>query len=209
MDILKTIQEEREAFNALPTSEKIKQNREARVASLLNVGYITPDEAKTYREQLTELPQDRKGLVVAYFLTGKGSSLDTIPSTEESERIAEIIASFRIQERGLLRNGKTLVDGFTPEERTRWTEELSNAHTEANITKAETFVDAKRSRIRAKLLQLQTILIATSLVENEQEGELDAIPYLREQLQERGYRAKVRASTMRIRQRYREQPPTT
>lgn len=52
MDILKTIQEEREAFNALPTSEKIKQNREARVASLLNVGYITPDEAKTYREQL-------------------------------------------------------------------------------------------------------------------------------------------------------------
>lgn len=97
------------------------------------------------------------------------------------------------EERGLLRNGKTLVDGFTPEERTRWTEELSNAHTEANITKAETFVDAKRSRIRAKLLQLQTILIATSLVENEQEGELDAIPYLREQLQERGYRAKAKS----------------
>ena len=193
MDILKTIQEDREAFNALPTSEKIRRNRESGVASLLNVGYITPDEAKTYREQLTELPKDRKGLVVAYFLTGKGSSLDTIPSTEESERIAEIIASFRIQERGLLRNGKTLVDGFTPEERTRWTEELSNAHTEANITKAETFVDAKRSRIRAKLLQLQTILIATSLVENEQEGELDAIPYLREQLQERGYRAKAKS----------------
>lgn len=193
MDILKTIQEDREAFNALPTSEKIRRNRESGVASLLNVGYITPDEAKTYREQLTELPKDRKGLVVAYFLTGKGSSLETIPSTEESERIAEIIASFRIQERGLLRNGKTLVDGFTPEERTRWTEELSNAHTEANITKAETFVDAKRSRIRAKLLQLQTILIATSLVENEQEGELDAIPYLREQLQERGYRAKAKS----------------
>ena len=193
MDILKTIQEDREAFNALPTSEKIRRNRESGVASLLNVGYITPDEAKTYREQLTELPKDRKGLVVAYFLTGKGSSLETIPSTEESERIAEIIASFRIQERGLLRNGKTLVDGFTPEERTRWTEELSNAHTEANITKAETFVDAKRSRIRAKLLQLQTILIATSLVENEQEGELDAIPYLREQLQKRGYRAKAKS----------------
>lgn len=193
MDILKTIQEEREAFNALPSSEKIRKNRESGVASLLNVGYITPDEAKFYREQLTELPTERKGLVVAYFLTGKGSSLDTIPSTEESERIAEIIASFRIQERGLLRNGKTLVDGFTPEERTRWTEELSNAHTEANITKAETFVDAKRSRIRAKLLQLQTILIATSLVENEQEGELDAIPYLREQLQERGYRAKAKS----------------
>lgn len=35
MDILKTIQEEREEFNALPTSEKLKRNRERRVASLL------------------------------------------------------------------------------------------------------------------------------------------------------------------------------
>lgn len=194
MDILKTIQEEREEFNALPTSEKLKRNRERRVASLLNVGYITPDEAKTYREQLTELPKDRKGLVIAYFLLGIESHLDTIPSTEENERIAEIIGSFRIQERGLLRGGKTLIEGFSPEERTRWTEELSNAHTEANITKAGTFVDAKRSRIRAKLLQLQTILIATSLVEDEQQGsELDAIPYLREELQKRGYRAKAKS----------------
>lgn len=190
---LKTIQERKEAFNALPTSEKIRQNRERRVASLLRVGYITPDEAQIYREQLAKLPQDRKGLVVAYFLLGIGSHLGTIQSMEESERIGEIISSFRIQERGLLRDGKTLIEGSSPEEFIRWTEELSRAHIEAEITKAETFVDAKRSRIRAKLLQLHTILIATSLVEDEQEGELGAIPYLREELQKRGYRAEAKS----------------
>lgn len=195
MDILKTIQEEREEFNALPTSEKIKRNRERRVASLLNVGYITPDEAKTYREQLTELPQDRKGLVVAYFLLGIESHLDTIPSTEETKRIEEIIGSFHLSERGALRNGKTIADTLTPEEQSRWSSELSQAHTEEQIRKAETFVDAKRNRIRGQLLKFIPYFIASSLLEDEQgeESELDAIPYLREQLQERGYRAKAKS----------------
>lgn len=37
MDILKTIQEEREEFNALPTSEKLKRNR-LRAKALLLMG---------------------------------------------------------------------------------------------------------------------------------------------------------------------------
>lgn len=167
MDILKTIQEEREAFNALPTSEKIKQNREARVASLLKVGYITPDEAKTYREQLTELPQDRKGLVVAYFLLGIESHLDTIPSTEETKRIEEIIGSFHLSERGALRNGKTIADTLTPEEQSRWSSELSQAHTEEQIRKAETFVDAKRNRIRGQLPPIEETTIGGRRVKDD------------------------------------------
>lgn len=195
MDILKTIQDDREAFNALPTSEKIRKSRERGVASLLNVGYITPDEAKTYREQLTELPKDRKGLVVAYFLTGKGSSLDTIPSIEETNHIKEIIGSFHLSERGALRDGKTIADTLTPDEQSRWSRELSEAHTKEEIRQAETFVDAKRNRIRGQLLKFIPYAIASSLLEDEQEEEeeLDTIPYLREQLQERGYRAKAKS----------------
>lgn len=187
MDILKTIQEEREEFNALPTSEKLKRKREEGIASLLRVGYITPEEAKTYSEQLTELPQDRKGLIVAYFLLGIGiRHIDT----EMSERIREIVGSFRIQERGL--HGRALLEGFSPEERTRWTEELSEAQILADITKAETFVDAKRRRIRAKLIPFQTLLTATSLVMDEEDEEGNAIPYLREELKRQGYRAKAK-----------------
>ena len=184
MDILKTIQEEREEFNALPTSEKLKRNRERRVASLLNVGYITPDEAKTYREQLTELPQDRKGLVVAYFLLGLDGDLDV----EDVKRIEEIVASFHLSERGALRNGKTIADTLTPDELSRWSSELSKATIESDIKQAETFVDAKRNRIRKQLLKFIPILIASSLL-----AELDAIPYLREQLQKRGYRANAKS----------------
>ena len=191
MDILKTIQEEREEFNALPTSEKLKRNRERRVASLLKVGYITPDEAKTYREQLTELPQDRKGLVVAYFLLGLDRDLDV----EDVKRMEEIVASFHLSERGALRDGKTIADTLTPDEQSRWSRELSEAHTKEEIRQAETFVDAKRNRIRGQLLKFIPYAIASSLLEDEQEEEeeLDAIPYLREQLQERGYRAKAKS----------------
>lgn len=191
MDILKTIQEEREEFNALPTSEKLKRNRERRVASLLNVGYITPDEAKTYREQLTELPQDRKGLVVAYFLLGLDRDLDV----EDVKRIEEIVASFHLSERGALRNGKTIADTLTADELSRWSSELSKATIESDIKQAETFVDAKRNRIRKQLLKFIPILIASSLLEDEKEpgAELDAIPYLREQLRKRGYRANAKS----------------
>lgn len=194
MNVLKTIQEEREAFNALPTSEKLRQNRERRVTALLNVGYITPDEAETYREQLNALPTDRKGLVVAYFLLGIDSHLDTIPTIEEQSRTKEIIDSFRIHERGLLRNGRTLKEGFTPEELTRWASELGKERAKVNLTRAETFVDAKRERIRAHLLKFFPYFIASSLLEDEaqEEQELDAIPYLREELQKRGYRAKAK-----------------
>lgn len=187
------LQRDREAFNALPTSEKIKRNREARIASLLKVGYLSPDEAQGYREQLTELPQDRKGLVVAYFLLGIESHKDLLPTTEETARRAEVIASFHLSERGALWNGATISDTLTPEEQTRWISELSKSHIEANLRRAENFVDAKRKRIKGKLLKLFPILIGVTLAEDEKQGKeeaLDDIPYFRKSLKEWGYKGK-------------------
>lgn len=187
------LQRDREEFNALPTSEKIQRNREARIASLLNIGYLSPDEAQGYREQLTELPQDRKGLVVAYYLLGVDSHKELLPTTEEKARIDEVIASFHLSERGALRNGKTIADTLTPDEQSRWSSDLHKTHIEANLKRAEIFVDAKRKRIKGELLKLFPILIGISLAEDEKQGkerELDAIPYLRESLKEWGYNGK-------------------
>lgn len=191
-EILKQMQVDEEAFNSLPTSEKLRVSREKRVASLLEVGYITPDEAKTYREQLTELPQDRKGLVVAYYLRGLYNSLYETPTMETTEKIADTIASFHLSERGALKNGKTIADTLTPEEQIRWTDELTAIHISEEIKIAETFVDAKRKRIRAKLLNFLSLEIAVSLSMPD-DGELDSIPYLRELLQEKGYRANAKS----------------
>lgn len=191
-DIKKLMQEDREAFNSLSTSEKLRIDREGRVASLLKVDYITSDEAQGYREQLTELPQDRKGLVVAYFLLGVKDHLNEPPTMETSEKIAETIASFRLRERGALQKGKTIADTLTEEERNRWVDELTAIHTREDIKRAETFVDSKRKRLRSKLLKFLPLEIALSLSapEPKTEEDLDSIPHLREVLQENGYKGK-------------------
>ena len=183
-----TIRKKMEEFYSLPSSEKQRIIREERVTDLLNVGYITPDEAKGYRLQLTELPQDRKGLVVAYFLLGEIDHLNTPPTMETSERIRETIASFHLRDRGALQNGKTIADTLTGEEQKRWGEELSAIHTREAIKRAETFVDSKRKRIRGKILDLLPLEIALSLSEPEPTDGLDTIPYLRDVLQENGYK---------------------
>ena len=194
-ELLKQMEQDKEAFNNLPTSEKLRVNREGRVASLLKVGYITPDEATTYREQLNELPQDRKGLVIAYYLLGIDSHLDLLPTMETSERIAEVVASYHLQERGALQNGKTIADVLTTAERDKFVGELSAIHIQENIKRAENFVDSRRNRIRAFLLKLLPLEIALSLSapEPKTKEDLDSIPYLRELLQERGYRAKAKS----------------
>lgn len=189
--LLGKTQEEREAFNALPTSEKVRITRQERVADLLRVGYISKAEAETYRQQLTELPQDRKGLVVAYYLK---SRISLTPSMETTARIEEVIASFHLSERGALRDGKTIADTLTGSELNRWVEELTTIHIQEGIKRAETFVDAKRKRIRGKLLKFACLEVASAINEPEPQGEdYDTIPYLRELLQEKGYRANAKS----------------
>ena len=185
-------QQGRGELNTLSLSEKIKKAREIRVASLLNAGYITPEEAEIYREPLAELPRDRKGLVVAYYLSGVESRKDIAPSLEFSEKIGSIIGSFRLRERGALKDGRTIADTLTPEERIRWASSLSRAHAEEHIKYAEDFVATKRGRIRKQLLKFVRLFIISSLAEDE-EPELDPIPYLRDRLREHGYQPYTRS----------------
>ena len=185
-------QQGRGELNTLSLSEKIKKAREIRVASLLNAGYITPEEAEIYREPLEELPKDRKGLIVAYYLSGVESRKDIAPSLEFSEKIGSIIGSFRLHERGALKDGRTIADTLAPEERIRWASSLSRAHAEEHIKYAEDFVATKRGRIRKQLLKFVRLFIISSLAEDE-EPELDPIPYLRDRLREHGYQPYTRS----------------
>lgn len=192
VEILKTIKKKNEEFYNFPTSEKLKINREMRVTELLNVGYITPDEAKVYKNQLVELPKDKKGLVVAYFLLGMTDDFSKPPMLETFERITETIASFNLRERGVWRNGKSIADTLTGEEQNKLAEELIAIHIKEKIKRAEAFVYSKRNRIRSRLLRLFPMEIALSLSEPKPENELDSIPYLREVLQNNGYKGKCK-----------------
>ena len=47
---LQAISEDREAFKLLPVQDKLRQNRERRLATLINAGYLSPDEVDGYKE---------------------------------------------------------------------------------------------------------------------------------------------------------------
>ena len=184
---LQAISEDREAFKLLPVQDKIKQNRERRLATLINAGYLSPDEVDGYRE-LTELPTDRKSLAVAYYLLGLDNSLDLPPTIEETKRKKSIISSFNLSQR--MKEEESVKEALTAEEAESLAKELTHVRVEGYIGRAETFVTAKRSRIRGLLLKLFPLAIASSLVEESQER--NNIPYLKTFLQERGYRANAK-----------------
>lgn len=188
-EILETIRPKEEYANNLTTSERQKQNKERRIDSLLNVGYITPDEAKGYREQLAELPHDRKGLVVAYYLADEADSYNTPPTIETAERINEAVDSFDLRERYAL-CGKGIADSMTEEQQNKWKREIVAIFTSEYIKRAETFVDSKRRRIKGILMSFFPMEIALSLSEPKPENGMDSIPYLRGVLQANGYTGK-------------------
>ena len=191
-ELIEELQAKRERFAKLPTSEQIKRNRENNVDFLLSAGYITTDEAKGYRLQLTELPQDRKGLVVAYFLLGLVDNFDTPLTIEANEQIQDFVHSFRLRDRGVWQDGKVINDVLTEEERERWLRGVPAICTMMGVKRAETFVDSKRKRIRNKIQSILQKEIAVALLEPEPEG-YEYIPYLRNVLQENGYRDKGKA----------------
>ena len=190
-EIKETFRKEREAFNSLPTAEQMKRRREGGVRALLNMGYITPDEADRYRRELTALPQDRKGLVVAYFFKLLEIDLDReTPTMEMTEQIDRLIASYNFRERGAYQNGKTIRDVLTEEEWTQLKEKIALIPIRQTIKRVETFVDSKRRRIRSKVRAFLLLEIALSLSETKPKGDIDNIPNLRRTLQENGYKGK-------------------
>ena len=193
-EVRKQLRENEEAFKALPLPERARKLQEQGVEDLIRCGYITEEEAAAYREKPTELPTDRKGLVIAYFLSGADRDRERVPNFEETETIHDVIASFNLSDRGVFKDGGTIADVLTPEEQDEFTDGLHNAHTRARVKLAETFVDAKRKRIKAQLLKIFPPFIALELAEKKpKKGELDPIAHLREGLSGCGYRDKAKS----------------
>ena len=193
-ELRKILEEKRAELEALPLSERVRRHRETGIADLLSYGYLTEDEAKAYREQPTELPKDRKSLVVAYFLSGADGGAERSPKLFEMDAIKEVIAALHLKERNAFANGGTLKDVLSEEEQEAFMRWQRNTHTMGRIELAETFVDAKRKRIRAQLLRLFPPFMALELAEKKpRKGELDPIGSLRGGLAERGYRATAKS----------------
>lgn len=189
-ELKKKIEAERAEFCTLTLTEKLERNKKHRIASLLNVGYISPDEAKKYNEALTELPTERKDLVVAYYLMGLDSYINEAPTVELTDNIQRAISNLPNTAKESLRRGGTLADGMTDKEVEEALSTFYSLPTNNNIKKAEIFVGAKRARIRAKLLKFVLFDIANNLFFEDKDSEIDSFPYLKEFLKKRGYKGK-------------------
>ena len=162
--------------------EKRKAIREGLISSLIAQGYITPDEATTFRD-LKELPKDRKGLATAYYLLGIDSRLEYLPSIGFIERtketLDEIFDNYKVID--AMRRGEENPTGMDEAAK-----RIDNITIQEKIKWAETFVDARRGIVRDKVLKFLQIEIAVRLSKPD-EGKEDCIVFLRDLLREKGY----------------------
>ena len=173
---LRLLEEEKRAFSLLSAKEKLQRNREARLLSLVNVGYLSPDEAETYRE-LHEIPTDRKGLAVSYFLMGIEDFLGLQPDLAGALSIRDILRDFRAS--------YPTASAITETEAEKWAVELARCQILQGVKRAESFVDAKISRLRDFLRGLMPVAIASALSKPHREKK--ATPFLNAFLRKRGY----------------------
>lgn len=189
--LLQAIVEDRAKNSDLSISERLKQRREDGVENLLEYGYISLDEAEQYRAQLTELPTDRKGLVIAYFLLGYYT--DDSQNLGETTALQRFIRKFRLPERGFGKGDKSIADILSEEELQEFRSGLRRLRTDSELQRAETFVDSKRKRIREALLRPVRARAAYALsMAPETKEELDSNPYLRDVAISNGYRSKAK-----------------
>ena len=190
--LIEQINADREKRLSLPVKERYKLMREDGVKKLLYLGYIEEAEAGKYREPLSELPTDRKGLIIAYFLSGFYDS--EIIETEDYENIREATKNLNLRSK-LLSSTDRLIDVCSPEELESYKRATTTALYDSQLRRAETFVDATRKRLREIFLQAIKERVASALLDEpvKEKGELlDRTPYLREIAIENGYRPKAK-----------------
>ena len=190
---LTRIQEERLKRLALPVAEQQRLAREEGVKELLDHGYITPDEAEQYRAQLEELPTDRKGLVVAYFLSGYYDS--NVMDFEDYDRIKDATAALHLSEKSMTSN-ESISDVCSYDEIGAYRKRLSSLLYDSQLRRAENFVDSKRNRLRLEFLRQTRIRVANalSMPPEKEDGEtLDANPYVRDVAISNGYRPRAKS----------------
>lgn len=189
-DFIELLRKDRDKVLSLPPDERHGQIRRGGVEKLLYLGYITSDEAERYKEQLSELPTDRRGFVIAYFLSGYYNS-DIIDS-EDYESIKGAIIS--LNERNKKLPTERIIDVCSSEEIAEYKRATSIALYKSELQRAESFVDAKRKRLREALFPYIRKRAASALLEHPvtENGEnLDETPYLRDKAIKSGYRQKA------------------
>lgn len=190
-DFIALLRKDREKVLSLPPEERYRRIRIDGVEKLLYLGYITSDEADRYREQLSKLPTDRRGLVIAYFLSGYYNS-DIIDS-EGYESIKGAIISLNERKKKLPTD--RIIDVCNSEEIAEYKIAIATALYKSELQRAESFVDAKRKRLREALFPFVRMRAASALLDEpvKEKGEtLDRTPYLRDIAIENGYRQKAK-----------------
>lgn len=159
--------------------------------SLVNIGYLTPDEAKSLQEPLKELPKSKKLLIACYLQYSKAIDYSKAINGDFLTSIRETI-----RKRDLSRyseENKSIRDILGTEETNRLLNEWDDALISSAKEIVTTFVCEKRRRIRGELKKALLLRMANALsveaFEDEETGELfDSIPYLREMAKANGYR---------------------
>lgn len=185
-ELKENIDRDRKNFESLTASERWKYKRLNRISSLLDVNYITSDEAEKYGEFLTELPTDKRELAVYYYLIGLDRYAEEPISMENMKKINKVFANIPASARVKIQSGGCLADGMTGEEVRDFVSEFDKIATMENIKRAETYVYSKRGRIKYHLLKYIRIEIAALLNSDE----INTTPYLKGLLQDKGYKDK-------------------
>lgn len=192
-ETLKRIQEERLKRLSLPVAEQLRLYREEGVEELLSNGYITPEEAEQYRGQLSELPTDRKGIVIAYFLSGYYDS--NVMDLEDFDRIKYATTALHLSQKRMTPTDR-IIDVCSPDEIAEHRKRLDNLLYDSRLRKAETFVDCKRNRLRSELIRQIRPRVASALSmppEREKGETLDSNPYVRDVAISNGYRPRAKS----------------
>lgn len=138
-----------EEFNALPTNGKIRSIREAKLRSLLNLGYIDEREFKAYEQLPKDFITDRKSLIANYYCLEIDERLHALPTTEYNKKIRDLLDT-DINYSNVIFGG-SFADGVPIETQRKVALELSKPYVADNVNRARNFVDYKRNRILTRL----------------------------------------------------------
>lgn len=176
----------------LLTEDGRAKKKETGLHFLLEVGYITEEEKAKYSEHIETLPTERKDLVVAYFLENVRQVPP--PSFSWMGDIHKLNESYKMGNRWEAANTKGIADkdiitaSLLGDEASEYKEKLKAIFVRAKVKQAENFVDLTRKRIKKRLEAFVLYAIAKDLSETDEESELDAIPNIREYLEQEGYK---------------------
>ena len=184
--IFEEINKRRAAIEALPVSEQRSAIREANLSELRSMGYITSEEEAEYSKPLDSLPENRKDLIVAYYCLG----VEPTSSLDWRTKIQTYVNSYNLPSKGYGEE-RSVKDILGEEGAETFIQGARNIFAETRLLAAETFVDSRRGRVRAKLYKQLRNSIANALLNYSRplpDGELDTLPYLADMMEENGYK---------------------